>query len=190
MKKHFILLAFALSSLFACNNNHPDDPVDTAKDANEEKDKADNVNAADEKDAQFLVEAASGGMMEVTLGEAAKTRSQNEKVKSFGAMMVRDHTKANEELKTLAAAKNITIPVSMGEDHQDMVNKMMENTGAEFDKKYMDMMVEDHKEDVAKFDKASTDCKDAEIQAFASRTLPVLRTHLDSAIVINDGLRK
>ena len=101
-------------------------------------------------------------------------------VKEFGAMMVADHSKANDELKTLATAKNITLPATLGEDTQEDVNELAKLSGKEFDKKYVSMMVDDHKEDVDAFKKAAEDNNiDPDIKAFAAKTLPTLQQHLD-----------
>ena len=51
------------------------------------------------------------------------------------------------------------------------------------------MMVDYHKEDIDEFEKCSNNSKDADLKAFAAKTLPVLRTHLDSAKAINDALK-
>jgi len=191
MKIQTLVLLFAFTAAFSsCNNSAQKDPVDAAEEANKDKDKSDAVAAADKDDANFLVEAASGGMMEVTLGKAAQTKSLNAEVKNFGNMMITDHSKANDELKTLAASKNITIPAAMGDEQQKMSDKMMEKSGADFDKDYMSMMIDDHKDDIDKFEKAADNCKDADIKAFAARTLPVLKKHLEAAIVIEDNLKK
>lgn len=183
-----LMLLLAAWSFQACNNEgNSSDSVENAKDSNENKEDATTVK---EDDSEFLVEAASGGMMEVQAGQLASTKAQNARVKAFGAMMVRDHSKANDELKALAASKNITIPTTLGEDHQKHVNDLNEKTGKDFDEAYMSMMVDDHKKDVDKFDDASKDAKDADVKAFAAKTLPVLRAHLDSAKAVHDGLKK
>jgi putative membrane protein len=183
MKK--LLTLFTAITILSCNNPS-NDPVEAAQESNEKKEDS----GIAKKDAEFITEAASGGMMEVELGNAAQTKASSEQVKSFGSMMVRDHTKANDELKSVAAARNITIPTAMGEDEQKMVNNLMEKSGADFDKDYMSMMVDDHKKDIDKFEDAAENAQDAEVKAFALRTLPVLKTHLDSATVINDDIRK
>ena len=180
-----LLILFSAIAIISCNNA-PKDPVEAAEDQNEKKEAA----GIAQKDADFLAEAASGGMMEVELGNAAQTHASSEMVKRFGSMMVRDHGKANEELKSIAASKNITIPSAMGNDHKKMVDALMAESGVEFDKKYMSMMVDDHKDDIDKFEDASENAQDPEVKAFAIKTLPVLKMHLDSAIVIHDDVKK
>jgi putative membrane protein len=141
----------------------------------------------DDKD--FLKEAASGGLLEVELGRFAEQNAQNPRVKKFGAMMVRDHQKVNDELKTLASGKNITLSDEMDNKHKDMVDDLKKEQGDDFDKAYIKGMVEDHEKDVDKFQKVAEDGKDPEIKAFAAKTLPTLLMHLDSAKSIKEALK-
>jgi putative membrane protein len=98
-------------------------------------------------DARDFVEKAShGGMAEVQLGQLASERGQNAEVKRFGQMMVRDHTKANEELKQAVAAYNIPMPTGLDEKHRDLQEKLRNLRGAEFDREYMAAMVDGHQE--------------------------------------------
>ncbi|EOR96137.1 putative outer membrane protein [Arcticibacter svalbardensis MN12-7] len=136
----------------------------------------------------FAVKAGAGGMMEVELGTIAQQNAKSPRVKGFGAMMVKDHTKANKELMALATSKGITIPSTMPVEMQNHINEMKKMKGADFDKHYMSMMTDDHKEDIDLFEKASKNAPDADIKAFATKTLPVLNTHLDSAKAIKDAV--
>jgi len=139
---------------------------------------------ADSISSNFVMKAADGGMMEVELGRIAAQKAKSQRVKDFGNMMVTDHSKANDELKSIASGKHITVPATMSAMHQKEVDILGKKSGADFDNAYMSMMVNDHIKDVDEFKKASTDLKDGEIKAFASRTLPVLQKHLDSAKAI------
>lgn len=143
----------------------------------------------DEKSGTWATETAGGGMMEVTLGQTAQQQAASQRVKDFGSMMVRDHTKANDELKAIATAKSFTLPAMLPEKHQKHVDDLSKKTGSDFDKAYIKMMVKDHEDDVKKFEKAASDATDPAIRDFAARTLPVLRTHLDSAKAINKDLK-
>ena len=126
------------------------------------------------------MKAATGGMMEVELGRMAQEKAQRAEVKAYGAMMVADHSKANDELKALAATNNITLPTTLGEDEQEHVNELAKLSGADFDKKYVSMMVDDHKEDIDLFKKAAEDNEtNPAVKSFAAKTLPVLQKHSD-----------
>ena len=118
------------------------------------------------QDAAFMVDAASGGMMEVELGRLAQTNAGSQQVKHFGAMMVNDHTNGGNELKSLALAKGITLPDSISNDQKKMRDDLAKKTGKSFDKAYIDVMVNDHKEDIADFEKAAGNANDPDIKAF------------------------
>ncbi|MDQ6889570.1 MAG: DUF4142 domain-containing protein [Bacteroidota bacterium] len=134
----------------------------------------------DQKAKDFVKDAATGGMMEVELGKMAEGKGKSQQVKDFGKMMVDDHSKANDELKNIATKKNIDVPPSLTDDQRKDVDKLSKKTGADFDKAYVDMMVEDHKKDVAAFKKASGNLNDNDLKTFATTTLPTLQKHLDA----------
>lgn len=142
----------------------------------------------DKNSSAFATEAASGGMMEVTLGQLAQQKAANPRVQAFGAMMVSDHSKANTELQNIAAAKSFQLPSTL-EKHQKHIDDISKKEGKEFDKAYMKMMVNDHEKDIKAFEKAASGSSDSTIKGFASRTLPILRMHLDSAKAINKSLK-
>jgi putative membrane protein len=136
-----------------------------------------------------MVKAADGGMEEVQMGKLANEKATNQRVKNFGQMMVDDHSKAGDELKSLASQKNVTLPASMSDDHQKDMDDLNKKKGKDFDKSYMKMMVSDHEKDISEFEKAAKNATDADLKAWADKTLPVLRKHLDSAKAINSSLK-
>ena len=143
-----------------------------------------NMNA---KDRDFVMDAAMGGMMEVELGRVAAQQGMSDAVKQFGQRMVDDHSKANTELMSLASSKGITLPTELDAKHREHVTKLSSMTGAEFDRAYAKMMVSDHKKDVGEFEKQSTRGMDADLKAFASKTLPTLKEHLQMAQALDPG---
>lgn len=133
----------------------------------------------------FAMKAAGGGMLEVQLGQLAQQNAKSQRVKDFGRMMITDHSKANDELKSLASANNITLPSSLQPEHQKHLDMMSKLKGDAFDKHYMDMMVSDHKKDIDEFKKEANSSSNDAFKGFAGRTLPVLEKHLDSAKAIH-----
>lgn len=136
----------------------------------------------------FVKKALSGGMMEVELGTMAANNAQSQRVKDFGAMMVTDHSQAGNELKAMATSNAIEVPLSILPEHQMHIDMLKNKKGAAFDKAYMDMMVKDHKKDISEYSKASKDLAVPAYKDFASKTLPVLEKHLDSAQAIHKNL--
>jgi putative membrane protein len=132
-------------------------------------------------DRQFIMEAAQGGMAEVELGQLAADKAESSAVKQFAQRMVTDHGKANDELKSLAQSKNITLPADLDAKHKATKDRLSKLSGAQFDRAYMQDMVSDHQKDVSEFKKQSTSAKDAELKAWAAKTLPTLQEHLQMA---------
>ncbi len=127
----------------------------------------------------FMTEAAQGGMAEVELGRLAQKQGQNADVKSFGSKMVQDHSNANTELKQLAGKKTVTLPADVGAMHKATMDKLSKLTGAEFDKEYVSEMVKDHEKDVSMFQMQADSATDTDVKAFAAKTLPTLKMHLE-----------
>ncbi|MEO8372500.1 MAG: DUF4142 domain-containing protein, partial [Candidatus Solibacter sp.] len=132
-------------------------------------------------DNAWVMKVAQGSMLEVELGKLASTQASSDAVKQFGQRMVTDHSRANDELSEIATRKGITLPTSLDAKHQAMKDKFSKMNGAAFDKAYMEDMVKDHRTDVAEFRKESTSGRDADIKAFAAKTLPNLEEHLSMA---------
>ena len=132
-------------------------------------------------DTSFVTKAGQGGMAEVELGRLAVQKASNEQVKQFGQRMIDDHSKVNNELKTLCSNKGITAPTGIDSADQSRKDKLSGLSGAAFDKAYMEDMVSDHKKDVSEFEHEASRGTDPEVKAFASKTLPTLQQHLQLA---------
>jgi putative membrane protein len=141
------------------------------------------------QDRDFLEEAAHGGLFDVRAGQLAQQKAMTDEVKQFGKRMVDDHTAVNGRLQQLAQQKGLNVPQQLDKKHQDKIDSLAKKTGGDFDKAYIDAMVDGHKGDVDAFDKMSKDAKDADVKAFATSTLPVLRDHLMSIQSIKDHLK-
>jgi putative membrane protein len=189
MKQLILCAAFilALTAFQACQNtnktsNDPDSLTTTMVDsANIAMEDTAGINNNDT--AQFMNRAAIGGKMEVEFGKLAQQQSNNAEVKEFAAMIVKDHSKANTELKRVAETNKIALDDTYPKDVQTHLDNMKTMKGAEFDRHYMKMMVRDHAKDIALF-KAATKHPNAEISNFATKTLPVLEKHQQRAIAI------
>lgn len=177
-------LALAVMMAFsACNTNKTEDTAEVAEEQNEQK--LDDTNLED--DSEFAVAAADGGMMEVQLGELAKTNAASAEVKKFGETMATDHGKANDELKALAQQKNITLPMALSDEKKKKYDDLAAKKGADFDKAYISFMVDDHKEDISEFEEASKDAKDPDVKSWAAGKLPTLKHHLEMAQKMKDA---
>ena len=129
----------------------------------------------------FIKEAASINLMEITLGQVAHDKGSTQEVRDFGDHMVRDHSKANQELNAIAAQSNLKLPDQVELKHTLMVARLSKLSGSEFDRKYLQAMVQNHQKSVARFKKALKKVKDQALNAWTATTLPVLRQHLQMA---------
>lgn len=137
------------------------------------------------KDHEFLNKAAVGGLYEVAAGKLAQEKAATQGVKSYAATLVKDHDAANEELKSLAGSKGVTLPTALPAARQSRLDKL--SKAKNFDKEFVkEIGLDDHKTDIALFERASKSADDGDIKAFATKTLPVLKTHHEQA----NGLRK
>ena len=148
-----------------------------------------NSQPLDNNSAQFMTKVANVGMTEVDLGQLAQTNASSQRVKDFGSMMVRDHTAAGNTLKDLASRKGVTLPTSIDESSMKHKTDLSAKQGKSFDKDYMKMMIDGHKQTIKDFENMEKNSKDADVRSFATSTLPTLKMHLDSAEAINKSLK-
>jgi putative membrane protein len=138
-----------------------------------------------EADREFVKKAAIGNVAEIELGRVATQRAARPSVRSFAERMVTDHGKNNAELTTLARSKGIDVSSTLDTTHQAMRDRLSGLSGADFDRAYMSEMVRDHTEDVALFERTAQSASDADVKAYAQRSLPMLREHLALARQVN-----
>lgn len=129
-------------------------------------------------DEQFVADAAAGGMYEVEAGRVASEKGTSSHVKMVAQHMVTDHSKANDQLMDLAKRKGVAMPPTMTAQQKDMLSKLNNLQGTDFDREYLSQQEKAHKETIAKFQKEAKSGNDPEIKQFAAQTLPTLQEHL------------
>ncbi len=176
--KRITYLAVASMGIFifaSCDNGNEGDTKEVAEEQNE--DRIDEKKS--EKDAEFLVDAASINLEEIKLGELAQQKGTSNDVKDLGKMMVKAHSSAQTDLKGLAAKKSITIPSGITKEGQEAWDKLNDEEGADFNKEYCEMMVKGHKNAINRFEWAASNATDPDIRDWASSMLPALNEHLE-----------
>jgi putative membrane protein len=101
-------------------------------------------------------------------------------------MMISHHTKATQDLKVVAKPLGLTPPQTLMPVHQAMLNRLNNKTGKEFDEAYMDLMETAHKMDIAMFGVKSKAAENPAVRTFATKTLPMLRSHQKMASTIEN----
>lgn len=179
MKKRSLLF-FLFSSLCffcACNGNKS-----TNENTSPVLETVNNTAATkmiDQNTMDFVADAITDGMMEVELGNLAQQKATIPQVKDFGKMVVDDLTKINDDLKNIASKNNIDLPASITGDQRREIDKLIKKSGADFDKDYIIMVVQDYKKNIDEFKKALDKISYPDIKNFIANSLPILQKHLD-----------
>ena len=131
------------------------------------------------QDRTFLENAAKGGMHEVRMGRLGIERGQSEAVKGLCQRLINDHNTANKDLEALAKQKGVTLPA----DDAKVVSPapLVAKSGTDFDQEFVKMIIQDHQNDIAAFEKEASFGSDPDLKNWASKALPTLRAHLTEA---------
>ncbi len=135
---------------------------------------------ASNPDAAFYKSAAEGGIAEIQAGRLAQDKGNSQRVKEFGAMMIKDHSAANETLQALAKSKNIALPADSSVAQMAAKAMLEVLSGALFDQSYVKGQISAHRQTIALLKKEISSGQDPDAIAFASATLPSVRSHLDA----------
>ncbi|HXB07619.1 MAG TPA: DUF4142 domain-containing protein [Puia sp.] len=184
---------FAALFSISCGSNSSTDSTQAAKDSNATKMDSTGTDTAgagkmatipptvSQADQKFAVDVANAGMTEIQAAKLAQQQGTDADVKKYADLMIKDHTAAADQLKAIAAKKNLTLPADISPDMQQNIADLQKKSGKTFDKAYMKMMVDDHKKVISAFENESKNGSDADIRAFADNTLHTLHHHLDEA---------
>jgi putative membrane protein len=177
-----LLLFACLIFVFSCNSSNNKNIDKQVGEQNEEM----HAKSRIQEELNFIVEAATNCLMEVELGQMAQQKGLSPKVKEFGLNMETDHSQVLVLLQELSARKNITLPIQHDNKQGE---KLLKLNGDDFDRKYIKLMVDDHEQELGKYNKIATEGKDPETKAFAAGQLDVLKQHLDMAKAIESILK-
>lgn len=156
-------------------------------------------------DRTWVEDSLSSGMAEVELGRTAQEKASNPEVKQFAEMMVRDHSKAGDELRRTAQQHSIQVEPQITDEHRDLMDRLSRLQAAEFDAEYMEAMVDSHENMIDHLQARASEDRfgdnkgavqpersdnpaDAAINQWAANALPTARRHLDEARRIRDSL--
>ena len=181
MKTH-ALTAIALLAVAACNRSEPTPAEENQVATSEVSSNAagGTVTETTSIDSAFVSDAIKGDNGEVAIGKLAEALGQSQAVKSFGRLLVTDHGAHKQALAALAQSAGLSVADEPTDEAKSNLEKLRTLHGAEFDKQFKMMMVEDHTKDIAKYEKQASS-GDAQTATLAQKTLPTLRKHLDAA---------
>lgn len=176
---HKVIFITPIILIASCSNSQ--EPENTKFVVAEYSDAKFDINK-NEKDAQFLVNAAQINIEKIQLGQLAQQNGNAPHVKELGKMMVAAHTESQIDLIAIAESKMITIPYSPTDYAKNAYTRLNKKSGNDFDKAYTDMMVNGHEDAIKTYEKAARNGNDTEIKNWATSSLPGLRKHLAHSI--------
>jgi putative membrane protein len=193
MKTKLFFGGLVIAALATACNNSGSSSNSTNDSAAVKTDSGSSMNAADtsakiqanpsslsKADSAFMLTASNAGMTEIILGNIAVNNASSDKVKEFGQMMIKDHGSAGNQLKKIAMARNIALPDSVSKESKKHIAEMEKKKGKDFDKAYVNMMIEGHEKVLKEFEAFQSKGADSELKAFVSQTIPVIKGHLDT----------
>jgi putative membrane protein len=136
--------------------------------------------AADPSGKQFIKESIQENLAEVKIGDLAQQKGASQAVRDFGATLASDHALANEKAQQAARDLGVTLPKTPSVKQKAMYAELSALSGDKFDRHFIESMVKDHQEDIAKYEKEANSGSGAATD-YAKRILPDLRKHLDIA---------
>ncbi|MGC3944743.1 MAG: DUF4142 domain-containing protein [Chryseolinea sp.] len=182
----FTIPLFVLTAMFnSIGVAQSTDAVEQAEKANDRKSDDKEVN---EEDANFLARAAEMRMSDFQEGKLATEKSNNELIKNYGKLMMKDQQMLLAEIKLLASNKNISLPDDISNSQADERNDLLKESGINFDRKFVSVMADDHERDVQLFEEASSS-SDKKISQFAEKYLPLIESHLERIKAIENQIK-
>ena len=138
-------------------------------------------------DTMFMREAAAASLAEIQAGRIALDKGSSAQVKQLAQRIIDDHTKANDQLMSIAQRKQVTLPAAPTPMQKREADHLSTLSGASFDQAYAKAMVKDHRKAIKLFGMESRNGSDADLKQFASTTLPALKQHLQMAEQVAKG---
>jgi len=182
MKTHALTAVVALFAITACNRAERTETEENQVAASDVFNNATGAGVTETGtvDSAFVTDAIKGDNGEVAIGNLAQAQGQSRAVKDFGKLLVSDHGAHKQELAALASSAGVSVTDEPTDEAKANLTKLEALHGTEFDKQFKMMMIEDHKKDIAKYEKQASS-GDPQTAALAQKTLPTLRKHLDAA---------
>ena len=124
---------------------------------------------------------------EIEMGKQAQKNGQSKDVKAFGKTLVKDHTAADKKVAALAKKEKIDLAASTPSAKADMPAPA---AGPDFDGKFGQMMLDDHKKDIGEATDAQSATTDDQLKKLIADLLPTLQKHQELAQKIVDAQGK
>ena len=137
-----------------------------------------NQSNMNQQDRDFANTVAQANLGEIAMGNLAQQKASNDAVKQFAKTIVDDHTNAGQQLKNWASQSSFTLPTGITPEDSSAKASLSSASGSQFDQKFIQTQLQDHKKAIALFEKQLKEGQDPKLKEFAQTTLPVLQDHM------------
>jgi putative membrane protein len=183
-----LMVVSAAALITACGQKAEETNVAQQPDANPTATVPTPANEAAAPD--FVMKAAMSDMYEIEAGKVAVARSTNADIKKLGQMMIDDHTKSSNNLKSAIAASGLSLtpPATLDEAHMKRLQELKDEAAADFDKEYLDDQASAHQDALNLMQRYANDGDNASLKSFAASTAPVVQAHHDHITQMQNGM--
>jgi putative membrane protein len=133
---------------------------------------------------EVLGKLHQSNLKEIEMGKMAQKNGQSKEVKAYGKMLVKDHSTADKKVTALAKAEKVELPAPQDQPMETMPS------GPEFDAKFSQAMLDDHKKDVAEAKEVLEKTTDPKLKKLLGDVVPVLEKHEETAQKLVDAQKK
>jgi putative membrane protein len=145
------------------------------------------ASGADKVSEVFIRDAIQGNLAEIQMGQLAEEKTESAEVKSYGQMLVTDHSVSNEQAEKVAKQIGVTVPTELSVSQKSTYDRMSKLSGTAFDRAFVAAMIAGHKANIARFQNEARK-KNEPAADFANQMLPTLKKHLDAAQKLETGI--
>jgi putative membrane protein len=140
-------------------------------------------------DAEFITEQVAGNYNEIALAKLALKSSVDKEIKGIAQQLIADHNKALEKLKSMASDLKTDVSNSPSGDGTKLLSSLEKRKGADFDKAWIEVLIDKHKTSISKYEAATNLVTDKDLKAFVGENLPKLRMHLDKLMAYHGQVK-
>lgn len=137
----------------------------------------------------FVADEVAGNYGEIKASTLAQQKSSNKDVKAVAALLLKEHTAALTDLKTIGSEKGLTLPTEENADSKSKMADIQSKTGGEFDKAWCDMMMEKHSKTISKYETMVNTVTDADVKNFINKVLPKIKAHHEKIMAVNNKIK-
>ncbi|GAB3219313.1 DUF4142 domain-containing protein [Micromonospora halotolerans] len=140
------------------------------------------------QDTQYLQAVHQVNLFEITAGNLAQQKGQNQQVKDLGKMFVTDHTQLDQTVQSTAQQLNVQLPADPTADQQKVLDRLNNLSGAEFDKAWVTAQLAGHVQAIQATQTEISQGSEQSVIQLAQDALPILQAHYDELVALAQTL--